>query len=401
MSRWHYATSAVVGAPGGQAVRVVETCRTLARHVDVVLFAPVARRPADLALPPNLRLVDVPLPPRPAASLRFDLRLRAALRREPAPDVFYRRASSANFLSLAHARRCGALSILEVDGLRVDDYALEHPARGLAARAALTARRAVWERTADLDHRLATVTVAVSDELAAHLARRHRLTGDRLAVVANGVDLETFRPGPTDEARAELGLPRGGVLVGFVGTFAAWQGLDTLMAALARAGGRRADLALLMVGDGSQAAALRSLVVGLGVADRVIWRGWQARREVAACIRACDLAVAPFAALPRNDAMGSSSLKVREYLASGRPVVATSWPGHEFIEREDVGLLAAPGDADDLAVKLLELAANPERRREMGRRARRLAETRFSWDVAVAPLLALAERTRAAAGRGE
>ena len=381
MRTWFYSTSVVLDRTGGQAARVFEICRALARHVDVVIFAPLG--PSTPSMPQNVRFVDVPLPARAPRNLRFQTDLYRKMSREPVPDAYYTYAGSVNFPGLWYARSHGIPALLEVNGILNMEYPLEHPPRNLGERMHLTLRTAFNDLNAFLDYHLATAVLPVTDQLISYIRRRYAVPRRKFLVATNGANAETWKPGIAAEARARLGLPVELCLVGYVGTFAQWQGLESLVEAFSIAINRRHDLKLLMVGSGPRESALCDLARALAIEDRILWCGQQPRERVHDYIQACDFVAAPFTLSARNRAMGVSALKLGEYMASGRAVVSTACPGLEFIDRESIGLLARPDDPDDIAKKILYLAGHPEDCAAMGLRARALAEGPYSWDAVV------------------
>jgi glycosyltransferase involved in cell wall biosynthesis len=118
------------------------------------------------------------------------------------------------------------------------------------------------------------------------------------------------------------------------------------------------------------------------VGDRVHFHGQISYRDVPAFIAACDVLVAPLLPKPNGDS-GYSPLKLYEYLASGRPVVASRLEGLEVIEREALGRLVTPADPAALAGAVVEVLTD-HGRAEMGARARRVAVAEFGWDRAAA-----------------
>jgi len=178
-------------------------------------------------------------------------------------------------------------------------------------------------------------------------------------------------------ARRRLEWPEAPWVV-FVGNLVAWQGLDTLVRAapeVIEACGAR----IAIVGDGQMRSTLETLAENLGIADRVVFVGSVPYEDVPTYIGAASACVAPFTRA-RNEAIGLSPLKVYEYLACGRPVVASGVPGiSELLQRSGAGLLVPPDDPRALAATLREVLEDPTRAREMGDRGRAFAVNECSW----------------------
>jgi glycosyltransferase involved in cell wall biosynthesis len=384
MQTWYYITSVRFSAASGQTTHVVESCRALAARRATTLFAPVPP-PAPL---PGLAVQLVPVPDHAPRELIFQGRLARAIMRHASrhrPDVLYVRAAAFNLGAILAARRLGIPCILELNGLPALEYTLERAAnrRSPSARA----RGWIYTLIAHLEGRLASGIVAVTPQLAAEARRwgaRH------IYVATNGTNPAEIIPQDRLAARRALGLPDVAEIAGFVGNFARWQGLETLVRAALLLRSQRPELRLLLIGDGVERGRLEALAAPLG--DRVCFTGALPHQAVGAALSACDILAAPFPASERNRRTGVSPLKVFEYLALGRPVLASALPGLEFIERERLGMLCAPDDPAALAQRLTALLDLPAAERAIiGARARAAAESRYSWDNITAGLIAFAE----------
>jgi glycosyltransferase involved in cell wall biosynthesis len=290
--------------------------------------------------------------------------LSAAIRRER-PDFVYERYAANTFAGLWAARRHGLPFVLEVNA----PLAREKAEHGGIALPRLTAA---------IERRLASgadVTIAVTAALAA-LLDEDGVPPGKVVVMPNGVRRD-FCADPSwerDEAAAALrrrwGVPRGALLVGFIGWFRPWHGLERLLEAAADPAWRAAGLHLVLAGDGparpALEAAARALRDGGG---RAVLCGTVPRDEVEAALTAFDIAVQP-AVTPY-----ACPMKILEYMAAGRAIVA---PGsgnvRELLTHGETAWLC-PGEepaptAADLREGVLALARDPDLRRRLGRAAR-------------------------------
>jgi UDP-glucose:(heptosyl)LPS alpha-1,3-glucosyltransferase len=210
------------------------------------------------------------------------------------------------------------------------------------------------------------------------LARRHALPEARTTVIYNGVDLARFDPTRCRDAGARLRAalaPDAAPLWLFVGSGFERKGLDTALAALAKAPGR------LWVAGADDTGAWRRRADALGVGARVDWLGL--RRDVANLYAAADALVLP----TRYDAFANACL---EALAAGRPVVTSAANGAAEIVGEAGFVTADAEDAGAVAAALHALA-DPAERARRGEAGRAIAE-RFSWHAHVEALRALYAR---------
>jgi glycosyltransferase involved in cell wall biosynthesis len=140
-----------------------------------------------------------------------------------------------------------------------------------------------------------------------------------------------------------------------------------------------AQIKHILVGDGEQEPLLRQKVREYKLEQEIKFTGRVTYEQVVYYINACDIAIAPFTK-ERNSIIGVSPLKVYEYLACGRPVIASRLDGiKEVIEEGKCGYLFEPGDAEELAKRIIQSYQERDALQEMGLRGRRLVENKYSW----------------------
>jgi glycosyltransferase involved in cell wall biosynthesis len=245
----------------------------------------------------------------------------------------------------------------------------------------------------------ADLVVTVSDVNAAYL-RARGVNEQRLVVIPNGVDLELFKyQTPQQGAASDSSMgpqlntshhPAKDLSLLYSGTWAAWQGVQTAIEALAL---YRRDLParLTIVGDGRprQARALQELAYDLGVAESVQFVAGIDQAELAGLHHAADVVLAPLLANDRNMTQGCCPLKVLEAMASGTPLVASNLPVVAALARNEIeALLVAPGSAKGIKDALLRLTFDPELGRRIAWNARQRVAAEFTWQRAQASLLA-------------
>jgi glycosyltransferase involved in cell wall biosynthesis len=248
--------------------------------------------------------------------------------------------------------------------------------------------RPVWGRFAERygevpQLRASDVVACASDEVADEV-RRLGVGADRIVLSPMAVDAEQFSAEDGTRTRRALGLDDAFV-VGWAGTFRRFQGLETLMEGFARFRRTNDAARLLLVGDGAERTRVDALAGRLGVRDSVVFTGALAPRDVPPHLHAMDVAVV--SARP-GDAFHYSPLKLREYLACGRATLAPRVGEIPAFVADDVdACLYRSGDANDLAAKLDELAADPARRARLGSAGRKLVLATATWDVRLTDLV--------------
>jgi PEP-CTERM/exosortase A-associated glycosyltransferase len=198
------------------------------------------------------------------------------------------------------------------------------------------------------------------------------IASDRITVIPNAVDARRFAfDVPKDEAlAAELGLGDAPVL-GFIGSFYAYEGLDLAVSAMARLGGVPGPpVHLLLVGGGPQEDRLRAQVVQLGLGDRVHFTGRVPHDAVHRYYSVVDILVYPRRSMRLTELV--TPLKPLEAMAQGKLVLASDVGGHrELIQDGVTGRFFAADDADALARaigNLLEARTTWAEQRAAGRR---------------------------------
>lgn len=213
----------------------------------------------------------------------------------------------------------------------------------------------------------------------------------RSCLVERGVPPEKIRVIPNGAVpRSDLPRPEGAPAryLAYVGALQRWQGLATLLKAFALL----RDLAdvSLVIGTGARprfARELRRLAARLGIEERIVWRHRLHPSEVASWLAHAELSVAPLADCPRNVRQGCCPLKILESMAVGTPVVASDLPAvRELVEDGVSGRLVVPDRPSELARAIRLLLEYDDRRRELGRAARRVVEERFTWEKSNAAL---------------
>ena len=213
---------------------------------------------------------------------------------------------------------------------------------------------------------------------------------DKTRMIPNCSDLELFHPGPKNE---DL-LGRYGLTGRFVVTYAGAIGPsndigNVLRAAELLAGRGRDDIRILLVGDGKDRPRLTEERDRLGLTNVVI-TGSISKAELPDLIRSSDVILVHLADVPIL-ATGSPN-KLFDGISSGRPVIVNS-PGwtRPLVEDNGVGLYVPPADPIALAEAIEALADDPARVEEMGRAARRLAESDFDRDAHARRLIEVLE----------
>jgi glycosyltransferase involved in cell wall biosynthesis len=264
------------------------------------------------------------------------------------PDAIYERYNLFYLSGALLAKRRGLPFLVEVNAPLAEERTHFNGLR--LRRLARWCEAFVW-RAAD---RVLPVTEVLADHVAAAGVVR-----DRIAVVPNGIDLGEF-PVPPPEPVA----PRDELTLGFVGFVRAWHGLDGVIRAIAAWRGTP-RLSLTLVGEGPARPGLERLAADLGIAERVRFTGLAERHAIPGLVAGFDIALQP-AAVPY-----ASPLKVFEYMAAGRAIVAPDQPNlREVLEDGRTALLFDPAREGAMWEAVRRLAQDPALRARLGAAAR-------------------------------
>lgn len=277
--------------------------------------------------------------------------------------------------ALIAARRLGVPFIYEVRGFweitrSSRDEQFEHTAkyRFMQLFEALTARHA--------DH-VITITSAMQEELMAR-----GVPEERIAIAYNSVDPQRFIPHPRNQALAQqLGIPDGIPIIGYVGSFVDYEGLDDLVIACTGLKADGYEFRLLLVGDGDAFNDLKHQIEASGLTDKTIMTGRVPHEMVEDYYSLID--IAPFPRKPWEVCELVSPLKPYEAMALEKAVVVSGTRALcEIVNHEGNGLVFAKGETNDLQAKLAILLRDNAMQTALGKRARQWIKQERSWDVA-------------------
>jgi len=209
------------------------------------------------------------------------------------------------------------------------------------------------------------------------------IASEKITVIPNGVDTESFRFGEKVDVdlRQRLGLDDA-IVIGFVGSFYGYEGLDLLIKALTLLAPSHRNMRLLLVGGGPQETELKSLARKSAVQDKVVFTGRVPHKDVKQYYDLIDVLVYPRHRMRLTDLV--TPLKPLEAMAQGRMVVASDVGGHrELICNGETGFLFTAGDVGSLAKTIEHVLQCQTEWPRLRARARRFVESERSWGRSV------------------
>jgi PEP-CTERM/exosortase A-associated glycosyltransferase len=209
------------------------------------------------------------------------------------------------------------------------------------------------------------------------------IPADKITVIPNAVDIDKFAVGGVaDQAlKAKLGLADAR-LIGFIGSFYAYEGLDILLRAVPDLCAQRPDLRVLLVGGGPEDARLRQMAKDLGIVDKVVFTGRVPHDQVQMYYDLLDVLVYPRLSMRLTDLV--TPLKPLEAMAQGRVLAASDVGGHlELIVDGKTGVLFKADDPQALAEKVGRLVDAQSEWPTMRAAGRHYVESERNWKNSV------------------
>jgi colanic acid biosynthesis glycosyl transferase WcaI len=272
--------------------------------------------------------------------------------------------------ALLAARLCGARACLHVQDLEVEAVCGLGMVRTPQLQRMLRGAYRALVRRFDL---VSTICLRMRARL-----RSFGVAEDRLCLFPNWVDTDAIRPLATPNAlRRQLGLADHHVVALYAGSMGDKQGLEVL-AEVAERLRTHPEIRLVLCGAGAARSRLERRLAGCA---NVIMLPLQPEARLNALLNLADIHLIPQRREAEAFALPS---KLAGILASGRPLIAQADGGELAAATRCCGVLAAPGDAAAMAAAVLELAANPARRRRLGEVARQLALEHLDRDAIIA-----------------
>jgi glycosyltransferase involved in cell wall biosynthesis len=338
-----------------------------------------------LAFPPELNYY-------PYAEL-IESRISQMHRVEPWSFI-YQRFSLHNFSGPLLAQRLNIPCVLEFNGSEA--WASDHWGTRLALYDEAVAAEKAALPSADL-------LVTVSDELGDEL-RQQRVPVERILVYPNCVDPTVFdparfKPAELTELRDRYRIPRGVFVVGFIGTFGQWHGVDFLaeciryLAAYESDWVNRSRLHFLLIGDGAKMPLVRKILGDELIGRFVTLTGLVSQTEAPKYLACADLLVSPHVRNADGSEFFGSPTKLFEYMAMERPILASALNqigdviagrGPKCLGQVDhigppCGLTFKPGDSNDFRNQLKRLVEDRNLAAELARSARKEVLARYTW----------------------
>ena len=375
-----YSAFDVVPSPKGASTHILHFIRGLVNggyQVDLLT-------PNDGALPETEMLAGAVIRRIPAAGEQDFLSRAQAFghavlqfaEENPGIGIAHYRSVWGGLQLAQHKKRLGYHTLFEVNGLPSIELKYHYP--GIGETGLIEKIREQELATLMLSDLLVCPSEVTKAFLVSLGVPRHRIH-----VIPNGYSPQDFTTTPLPD----WSHPKPTLL--YIGTLADWQGLDLVLQALPTIISKRSVL-LRIIGRGRsrQRKSLAKQIRKLGLEEFVSLEAAIPPHSVPQIVSAAHLCLAPLSLNDRNITQGCCPIKIIEYMASARPIVAANLPVVRELLREDQdGLLFTPGDPGDLARQVLKLLENRELAEQVAQSAAARARQQFTWHLAQKRLL--------------
>jgi PEP-CTERM/exosortase A-associated glycosyltransferase len=293
------------------------------------------------------------------------------------PDILHAHSPALNGLAAIKAARRYKIPLVYECRAFWEDAAVDH---GTTTEQSL--RYYLTKMLETYVFRQASAITTICEGLRSDIVARGIPT-DKVTVIPNAVDIDRFSFGlKADQTlRSELGLQNKTVL-GFIGSFYAYEGLPLLLEALPKILQKKPDIRLLLVGGGPQEQLIKQKTHELNLEEQVIFTGRIANDQVQNYYNQVDIFVYPRLSMRLTDLV--TPLKPLEAMAQGRLVIASDVGGHkELINNGQNGFLFQANNADELANTVLNLLDKPQQWDQLRHAGRRYVEEERNWAYSV------------------
>ncbi len=289
------------------------------------------------------------------------------------PDILHAHSPAINGLAALKAAKRHNIPLVYECRAFWEDAAVDH---GTTSENSMRYCLTKWLETHVFKQASAITTIC--EGLRSDIVKRG-IPAEKITVIPNAVDIEKFTYGvePDQILKTQLGL-QNKIVLGFIGSFYAYEGLPLLLEALPKIIEKQPSTRLLLVGGGPQEREIKQKAKELGLDEYVIFTGRVAHDRVQDYYNQVDIFVYPRLSMRLTDLV--TPLKPLEAMAQGRLVVASDVGGHkELIRDNETGRLFKANDPDALATAVLSLLNQPQKWEALRVAGRLYVEQERNW----------------------
>lgn len=287
------------------------------------------------------------------------------------PDIFFPRLTYGNVSCLWLSRWLNLPTVVEADCPVTYEW-LQFYARDAF-------------RFGDLSMRLELATLHQADAVITQSNQlrdfyiEHGVASEKMFMIPNAADIDKFQPRDRDAELAAKYRLQDKTVIGWIGAGVSWTGIEALVDVCNELLRTNPWVCFLMLGSQKNMQFFRENLGNYnGDRERVILPGFVPHDEIARYLSCMDVVLAPY---PKLEFFYASSMKLFEYMAAGKAVLATRIGQiAEVVDEGRNGFLFDPERPGELREKLMRLVESPELRKDLGANARADAEREYNWD---------------------
>jgi glycosyltransferase involved in cell wall biosynthesis len=290
------------------------------------------------------------------------------------PDVIYWRQAYLTIFPVLLARLFQKMIVTEVNGLTIDEIESE-PLNKIRKKCILSFEAFNYHRS----HHLICVAPKIRERIIDH----YRLPPEKVSVILNGVNSDKMPIIDFWKAKEMIGIQPDSKVIGFVGHFFPWDGIETIIKAAPQILKEVRNTYFLIIGHGKWGVHLQRMASKKGVSEKFIFTGKVPWEKLYLYINAFDIATAPYAQAINTNS-GRSSLKILEYFSCKKPVIASETdaiPEIVDIREKGFGVLVKAEDSDAFAREAIRLLKSPDERKKMAESGRSYVVNERSWTI--------------------
>ncbi len=346
------------GRQSGEAVHVQELFRELSSFIEVNIVE------NNINFLSNIRIINKYM------GILYCLLYGIYIFLKKKPKLIYAR-SGQTLLSLILAVFLRIPLVVEVNGLILFESKLKKGnKKGLLERIGFFFKSVNEKMIIHADH-----IIAVTEDIKKYLEKKYSIPSKKITVIQNGANVDLYKPMNKDEVIKEFNFERKYSYVGFIGSFKNWHGINDLVKSVPLILRKKKDVKFVLVGDGELKREIIQMVKELKIDQNFIFLDRISYEKVPTIINIFDVCV-----ILKHREISGSPLKLWEYLACGKPVVATNTNDFRVLEDANAGILVDPEKPQEVAKAIITLLNNKKLRTEMGRNGRKFMVENRSWE---------------------
>jgi glycosyltransferase involved in cell wall biosynthesis len=280
------------------------------------------------------------------------------------PDIIYSRISLHTISPLILSKLLKIPYVVEINGLGINELKLSNASKLIIQLHKLNGK---------FNYKHAKKIVAVTQGISEGIKELYNIPDEKIVVIENGVNTDLFRP--ISKGDVKYGLDED-YYIGFSGSFARWHGLEDLVKSAPLILKEVENTKFILVGNGERKEQIVQMVNDLNLTDNFIFVNRVPYEEVPKYLNIFDVCV-----ILKKKNIPGCPLKLHEYMACGKPVIATNTQDFKALEEYNAGILVDPEKPEEVADAIITLLKNKELREELGKNGRKYVVENRSWEA--------------------